>query len=111
MKVYGIRNCDTVRAAMRALQAAGFAPELVDIRATPLEAGRLAALVEAFGPALVNMRSATWRGLSPAEREADPAALLAAHPTLMKRPVIEDGTRLTLGWDGAVQEIWLGNSG
>ena len=38
----------------------------------------------------------------PAER------LLAVYPTLMKRPVIDDGYNLTLGWDAAVQEHHLG---
>ena len=53
----------------------------------------------AFGAALVNRRSTTWRGLSEDERGADPVALLGAHPTLIKRPVIErpDG-RMTVGW-------------
>lgn len=62
----------------------------------------------AFGDALVNRRSTTWRGLSEDERAGDPLELLAAHPTLMKRPVIEadDGT-LYLGWDKAVQAALL----
>ncbi len=110
MKVYGIRNCDTVRKAMRALEAAGFAPELVDIRETPLEEADFARFFEAFGAEILNRRSTTWRGLDPAARADDPVRLISAHPTLMKRPVIEADGRLTLGWSAETEALWLGKS-
>jgi len=108
MRVYGIKTCDTVRRAMKELAAAGHAPELVDIRETPLAPADLARFQAAFGAKLLNTRSTTRRGLSEAERAGDPLALIAAHPTLMKRPVIEAAGRLTLGWDKGAQAIWLG---
>lgn len=108
VRVYGIRGCDTVKKVLRALEAAGAAPELVDIRATPLEEAEIARFFEAFGEALVNRRSTTWRGLTEAERAQEPVRLISAHPALMKRPVIEGEGRLTLGWDGAVRAQWLG---
>lgn len=112
VKVYGIRNCDTVKAAMRALEAAGHAPELVDVRAAPLEAADVQRFSQAFGEALVNRRSATWRGLAEAERGADAVRLISAHPTVMKRPVIEGevagAARLTLGWGPEERALWLG---
>ncbi len=108
MKVYGLKTCDKVRAAMRALAQAGLAPELVDIRATPLEEAEIARFFKVFGAPLVNRRSTTWRGLSEEERAGDPVRLLSAHPALMKRPVIEEGDRLTLGWDAKAQAVWLG---
>jgi arsenate reductase-like glutaredoxin family protein len=109
MKVYGLKTCDTVRAAMRALTEAGHTPELVDIRADGIEEADLQRFSAAFGEALVNRRSTTWRGLSEAERADDPVRQILAHPALMKRPVIEDGAELTLGWDKSVQTQWLGN--
>lgn len=108
MRVYGLKNCDTVRKAIKALEGAGHAPELVDVRAEPLAPETVERFLTAFGPALVNTRSTTWRGLAEAEREGDPAALILAHPALMKRPVIEEGGTLTLGWDKAAQARWLG---
>lgn len=98
MRVYGVKACDTCRKAAKALGA-----ELVDIRATPLDAAQISVFHSAFGEALVNTRSTTWRGLSEAEREMDPVALIAAHPTVMKRPVIEKDGALTLGWTKDVQ--------
>lgn len=111
MRVYGLKSCDTVRKALKALAQAGREPELVDIRATPLAPADWDRFIAAFGAELVNRRSTTWRGLSEDERSSDPAALLAAHPALMKRPVIEAEGDLTLGWGADAQARWLGNPG
>jgi arsenate reductase-like glutaredoxin family protein len=107
MRVYGIKSCDTVRRAMKELSAAGHAPELVDIRADPQDETLFRAFYDDFGAALVNTRSTTWRGLSAEERAGDPVGLISAHPALMKRPVVEDGGRRTLGWDQAAKAVWL----
>jgi arsenate reductase len=71
--VYGLRNCDTCRTAIRALAEAGHDAVLVDVRETPLDDATRARFLDAFGDALVNTRSTTWRGLSVAEREAGAA--------------------------------------
>ncbi|WP_424940342.1 arsenate reductase family protein [Aliiroseovarius sp. S253] len=109
MRIWGLKNCDTCRKAVKALEGAGFRLDYVDVRADGVAADDLARFFEAFGEALVNKRSTTWRGLSEDEREGDPVALLAQHPTLMKRPVIEAGGLLTLGWDAKTQAKWLEN--
>lgn len=109
MIVYGIKSCDTVKKALAALVAAGHAPVLHDIRAEPLSAGEIAEFEAAFGEALINRASATWRGLSEETRALPPAALLAAHPTVMKRPVIRSASALTLGWNAAAQAAHLGH--
>ncbi len=101
--VFGLKACDTCRAAVKALEASGREVRLVDVRAEPLEGAQLARFLGAFGEALVNRRSTTWRGLSEAERARAPEVLLADHPALMKRPVIAAGGALYLGWDAGVK--------
>lgn len=108
MRLYGIRTCDTCRKALRELSAAGHDVEFIDVRATALPSKRLSAFLDAFGPALVNRSSATWRGMTETERAAEPAAQITLHPALMKRPVIEDGDRLWLGWGRDVRSDLLG---
>ncbi|MDJ0639798.1 MAG: ArsC/Spx/MgsR family protein [Paracoccaceae bacterium] len=108
MKVYGLKTCDTCRKAVKALQAAGQTVEMVDVRAAPLERDQIEAFLAAFGEALVNRKSTTWRQLSEYARAQAPAALLAAHPALMKRPVIVDGDAVYLGWGKEVQNSLLG---
>jgi len=105
--VYGLKACDTCRAAVKALAAAGHPVELVDVRAAPLSRADLERFHGVFGAALVNRRSTTWRGLSEAERDGAPVDLLAAHPALMKRPVIEAGGALHLGWVAEVKAALL----
>lgn len=75
------------------------------MRADGVAEADLKAWLEAVGAdLLVNRKSTTWRNLNDAERAGDPLALLVAHPTLMKRPVIVDGDRVHVGWSKAVQE-------
>lgn len=107
MVLYGLKACDTCRKALKALEGAGHDVRFIDVRADGIDRDTLARFHAAFGDALVNTRSTTWRGLSETERARDPLDLLADHPTLMKRPVI-DGPTLTLGWTKAVQAELLG---
>ncbi|MEC7763883.1 MAG: ArsC/Spx/MgsR family protein [Pseudomonadota bacterium] len=107
MQVYGIKSCDTVRKAMKELANAGHDPVLHDVRETPLQGSVLQAFFAEFGEALVNKRSTTWRELDDEARAGDPVELIAAHPTLMKRPVVEEGDRRTLGWDQTTRAVWL----
>ena len=99
MEIYGLKTCDTCRKAIKALPQARF----VDVRADGVPDEVMQSARAAFGDALVNTRSTTWRGLSEAERSGDAEALLAAHPTLMKRPLIVDGATMHLGWTKDVQ--------
>ena len=99
MKIYGLKTCDTCRKALKSCPEA----ELVDVREVAVPASVMDAAWAAFGTALLNTRSTTWRGLSETERAKPPEALLAAHPTLMKRPLIADGDTLHLGWTRDVQ--------
>lgn len=106
IRLWGLRTCDSCRAALKTL---GGAAEFVDIRAS-LDAPTLARWIEAVGSeTLLNRSSATWRGLSEAERAGKPAALMLAHPALVKRPVIEAADRVLVGRDAAAQALALGD--
>jgi len=94
MILYGLKTCDTCRNAIKSLDDV----EVRDIRADGVPDRVLADALARFGDALINRRSATWRGLSAEDRARDPLDLLRAQPTLMKRPLIVDGARMHLGW-------------
>lgn len=104
MTLYGIKTCDTCRKALKALESVDF----VDVRVDGLPDDVLSRALEAFGDDLVNTRSTTWRGLDDAARALPPMELLRAHPTLMKRPLIEADGALYLGWKTDVQNALLG---
>ncbi len=108
MTLYGLKSCDTCRAALKTLKQAGQAVDFVDVRATPLSVDFLSNLVSVHGAKVVNTRSTTWRNLDDTARQIAPVALLQAHPTLMKRPVIEQDGTLYLGWSDAVRSALIG---
>ncbi len=110
MKLYGLKACDTCRKARQAIEKQGKKVEFVDVRDTPLSEGQIAEFAEKFGETLVNRRSTTWRDLSESERNLDIQTLIARHPTVMKRPVIEENGQLTLGWSPEVQAQHLGTA-
>lgn len=99
MKLYGLKTCDTCRKALKSLPDAIF----VDVRTEGVPEAVMTRALAQFGDKLVNTRSTTWRGLTEAERAGSPEALLHAHPTLMKRPLIEEDGTLYLGWGPEVQ--------
>ena len=109
MRFFGLKSCDTCRMAQKALTAAGYTPEVIDVRADGISVEDLQQIVATFGDAAINRSSTTWRGLSEDEKSQETLTLLAAHPTLLKRPVIEHGGEMTIGWKADVQAKYLGD--
>ena len=103
MIVYGISTCDSTKAALKALQRAERNPTFRDIRADPLTPAEIDAIIAEFGDRAVNKQSTTYRSFSPFLREAEPEAQIAAQPTVMKRPVIQDGASWFIGWDADIE--------
>ena len=113
MRFIGLKTCDTCKTALKALAAAGRDVTVTDVRADGVAEDDLRDWIAAKGAdALINRRSTTWRGLDEAARaEAETTqgavALLLAHPTLMKRPVIVTSNGIFVGWDKAAQAALL----
>ena len=107
MILYGIPTCDTCKKALKALEGAGHAVSFRDIRKDPLSEAEIARLVIEFGDRLINKTSTTYRGFNDFLKASEPEAQIAAQPTVMKRPVIEDDGRFFLGWDDAAQSALL----
>lgn len=108
MILYGISTCDTCKKALKAIQAAGLDVRFRDIRANPLSAQEIDAIVVEFGDRAINKQSTTYRAFSDFLRMSEPGAQIAAQPAVMKRPVIQNGAKWHLGWDDAVQAAIIG---
>ena len=111
--VYGIRNCETCRKALKWLEAGGIEHRFHDFRKDGLTATQVAAWLEDVGAAvLLNKRGTTWRNLSNAEKESLDAgkaeALIVANPTLVKRPVFEGAGTLLVGFGNAQRDALKG---
>jgi arsenate reductase (glutaredoxin) len=109
LTLYGLKNCDTCKKALSALSDSGHEVAFVDIRAEADLPALVPAWLKAVGKAaLVNRRSTTWRGLT-TQQQADAlgdkaAAILIANPTLIKRPVIDTGADVLVGWDKGTEQ-------
>ncbi len=107
MKVYGIKNCDAVKKARAWLDTHGIAYEFVDFKKTPPSVAEISRWCDAVGAEKVlNRRGTTWKKFSAIEQtEAETVdgaiALMAAHSSAIKRPVIEVGPRIVVGFDEA----------
>ena len=101
--VYGIKNCDTMKKARTWLDGEGVPYRFHDYKAEGIEAATLKRWVKAVGwEALLNRAGTTFRKL-PDDAKADleegkAIALMSEHPTMIKRPVAEDGTGITVGF-------------
>jgi len=107
MKVYGIPNCHTVKKAAGWLKVNEVDYEFYDFKKNGITKEKLKEWVKIAGwEKLVNKRGTTWRTLTKEEQEkvtnAKAAiALMLEKPSIIKRPVIETGGRLWVGFDEA----------
>ncbi|MFO6428489.1 Spx/MgsR family RNA polymerase-binding regulatory protein [Erythrobacter sp. W302b] len=102
--LYGIPNCDTVKKARVWLDAQGQEYTFHDYKKEGADPANVAAWIAAAGlDVVVNRKGTTFRALSDADkaRAADAAtapALLAANPSVIKRPIAEHAGGLLIGF-------------
>ena len=112
--LYGIPNCDTVKKARAWLAGQGAAYEFHDFKKQGVPAERVDYWIAEVGwDKLVNRKGNTWRGLEPAVqasvKDASSAkAVMLAQPSVIKRPVVEWGSRTTVGFDPAQWALLAG---
>ena len=105
IKVYGIPNCDTVKKARAWLTGHGIAHEFHDFKKQGVPGDRLDAWLAAAGwEKLLNRRGPTWRKLAPEVQAgvldaATARPVMVAHSSVIKRPVVEWGDAVTVGFD------------
>jgi len=101
--IYGIKTCDTVRKARAWLDARGIAHRFHDYRAEGIDEARLRGWAARLGwEKLLNRSGTSFRALPDTDKvdlsEGKAIALMLANPTLIKRPVLEAGDVLLLGF-------------
>ena len=107
--LYGIKNCDTMKKAMNWLETHGVAYEFVDYKKAGVAAARLPDWIARAGwEILLNTRGLMWRKLSDEERAGVDAAkaeqLMTQYPALIKRPVLDTGAQLIIGFKPEIYE-------
>ena len=101
--VYGIKNCDTMKKARAWLDQRGIAYEFHDYKTAGIERGRLERWSNDVGwETLLNRAGTTFRKLPEKDgkglTEKKAIALMAAQPSMIKRPVLDVGGKLLVGF-------------
>lgn len=105
MKLYGIANCSTVKKARLWLSGHGRDMPFHDFRKDGIDKALLERWIALIDwQDLVNRKGTTWRRLSDAEKaaitgEAAAIDLMLHNPSVIKRPVLDSGHRILVGFD------------
>lgn len=111
--IYGIKNCDTVKKALKWAADNNLEFQFHDFRKSPLSDDTVARWLAATGAeTLINKRGTTYRKLDDAKKETlegeNAVPLLVELPTLMKRPIFEVGGEYIVGFKEPQKEAVLG---
>ena len=101
--LYGLDNCGTCDKAKAWLDRHGIAYRFVDYREHPVDPRLLTQWAATLGwEKLVNRASYTWRGLDEQQKaaasDAEWCALIAQHPALVKRPLVDREGSVSVGF-------------
>jgi arsenate reductase (glutaredoxin) len=101
--LYGIKNCDTMKKAWTFLDNAGVAYEFHDYKKAGIDRATLEGWVRQLGwEVLLNRAGTTFKKLPDADKagidEAKAIALMLAQPSMIKRPVLQRGGKLYVGF-------------
>ncbi|MBK1644363.1 ArsC family reductase [Thiocapsa imhoffii] len=113
IRLYGIRNCDTVKRARAWLEERGIAYQFHDFKRDGLELSQVRTwAVELGWESLLNRRGTTWRRLPESRRanldEERAIELMAEHPSLIRRPLLDTGQIRHLGFSETDYQRLLG---
>ena len=101
--IYGIKNCDTMKKARAWLDAHGVAYDFHDYKAAGVAKEKLKQWSDQLGwETLLNRAGTTFRKLPDKEKTGLNArkavALMLEQPSMIKRPVLEVGGKLLIGF-------------
>jgi arsenate reductase len=101
--IYGIKNCDTMKKARAWLDGRSVTYDFHDYKAVGIERGRLEGWAAKVGwECLLNRAGTTFRKLPEKDKEGltekKAIALMIAQPSMIKRPVLDVGGKLLVGF-------------
>ena len=103
LKIYGIKNCDSVRKAIKFLKAHDIPYEFIDFREMPVDADTIASWLKGTDiKTLFNTRGTTYRTLKLKEmnlNDKEKEAWLTKENMLIKRPVITVDNKVIVGYN------------
>ncbi len=118
LKIYGIKNCNSMKKAFDLLTELGLSYEFHDYKKQGIDADTIKVWLNALGQDVVlNKKGTTWRKLTEEQQQtalSSEDALIAAlstHTSLIKRPILATPTGFIAGFDDAAYrtrtQVWL----
>lgn len=108
IKMYGIKNCDTIKKAQKFLIAHKVDFEFIDFRQTPINEQTLQSFIDAIGwEKIINKRSTTYRNFSDKEKANITLELTLKNPTLIKRPVLVTEDDIEVGFSEKLYQRFI----
>jgi arsenate reductase len=105
VKIYGIKNCDTMKKAFAWCDSNGISYEFHDYKKLGVPRERLVQWCRTLGwKTLINSKGPTWRKLTPEQQavttQSQAVALMMEHSSVIRRPVVENDTgQILVGFD------------
>lgn len=111
--IYGIKNCDTMKKAFKWLEAQGLDYVFHDYKKLGVDEETLTSWCDAAGwDVVLNKRGTTFRKLPDEDKlnldDAKAIGLMVANPSMIKRPVLEDGGNVLVGFNPDAYQQALG---
>lgn len=99
LTIYGIKNCDTVRKALKFLSSKSLSYEFIDYRDNPISKDLFEIMKQGVGiDLLINKRSTTFKVLTDKQKQNINYELVTQYPTLIKRPVLIKNRNVMVGF-------------
>jgi len=111
IQVYGIKNCDKIKATKKWLENSGIDYTFYDLKKEPLTREELREFVHRIGlDVLVNKRGTTWRNLKLKDKDLsddEMFQILLDNQTMIKRPVLIKDEAILVGYDEEAFESFV----
>ena len=106
LKIYGIKNCSTMKKAFDVLNELGLAYEFHDYKKQGIDAKTVKIWLDSKGQdVILNKKGTTWKKLSENEQQTALSSeerlieTLTTHSSMIKRPVLQTAQGLIVGFD------------
>ena len=106
LKIYGIKNCSTMKKAFDLLNELGLAYEFHDYKKQGIDAKTVKTWLDSKGQdVILNKKGTTWKKLSESEQQTALSSeehlieTLTTHSSMIKRPVLQTAQGLIVGFD------------
>lgn len=104
IKIYGIKNCDTIKKTLKWFEAHALEYQFIDYKKeAPSQALAEIFLTQFPWDVVINKRGTTWRKLDEQTKSTMDSVkaipLIQAQPSIIKRPIIEHNGQFYIGYD------------